>query len=111
MKRLAMAVLLAAIGVVAAVSNVTTGELQSKVATIAQPVSVREMKSADWDGNAMETLLANTSLDTLLEVFNPQHLARRWTYQHVNLTDECWAHMNQYLTQLEKGVLWAFKSE
>jgi len=106
-----MVLLVSAIGIVSTAGNVTAGELQGEVATTTVNVGIREMKSTNWDGHVMETSLFNSSLDTLLEVFNPQHLARRWNSQHVNITDECSAHMNQYLTNLEKGVLWALKSE
>jgi hypothetical protein len=106
-----MVCLLSAIGTVSAASNVTTAELQGEVDAMAHNVSVREMKSADWDGHSTETPLVNESLDALLEVFNPQKLARRWSNQQVNLTDECRAHVNEYLTHLNKGVLWALKSK
>ncbi|GFG29906.1 hypothetical protein Cfor_09924 [Coptotermes formosanus] len=109
MRCLAMVCLLSAIGTVSAASNVTTAELQGEVDAMAHNVSVREMKSADWDGHSTETPLVNESLDALLEVFNPQKLARRWSNQQVNLTDECRAHVNEYLTHLNKGVLWALK--
>jgi len=111
MRCLAIVLLVSAIGIVSTASNVTTGELHGEVATTTKNVGIREMKSTDWDGHLMETPLVNLSLDTLLEVFNPQHLARRWNSQHANITDECSAHMNHYLTHLEKGVLWALKSE
>jgi hypothetical protein len=111
MRCLAIVLLVSAIGTVSTGSNVTTGELQDEVATTTQNVSIREMKSTDWDSQTTETPLVNSSLDTLLEVFNPQHLVRRWNSQHANITDECSAHMNQYLTHLDKGVLWALKSE
>ena len=78
---------------------------------MAQNISVREMKSTDWDGHTTQNPLVNKSLDALLEVFNPQQLARRWDKQHVNLTDECGAHVSQYLAHLDKGVLWALKSK
>jgi hypothetical protein len=111
MRRLAMVLVVSAIGIVSAASNVTTGELQGDVATTTLNVGIREMKSTYWNDHVMETPLVNISLDTLLEVFNPQHLARRWNSQHANITDECSAHMNEYLTHLDKGVLWALKSE
>ena len=111
MRRLARVLLVSAIGIVSSAGNVTTGELQGEVATTTMNVGIREMKSTDWDGQVTETPLANLSLDALLEVFNPQHLARRWNSQHANITDECSAHMNQYLTHLQKGALWALKSE
>jgi hypothetical protein len=111
MRRLAIVLLVSAVGAASTVSNVTTGELQDEVTTTTPNVSIREMKSTDWGGHTMETPLFNSSLDTLLQVFNPQHLSRRWNSQHVNITDECSAHMHQYLTHLDKGVLWALKSE
>jgi hypothetical protein len=107
-----MVLLLSAIGVASTASDVTTGELQDEVTTTTtQNVGIREMKSTDWGGQTMETPLFNSSLETLLEVFNPQHLARRWNSKHANITDECGVHMNQFLTHLDKGVLWALKSE
>ena len=111
MRRLAMVCLVSAIGIVSTASNVTTGEVQGEVATTTETVSIREMKSTDWDGHAMETPLVNQSLERLFEVFNPQYLARRWNNQHANITDECSAQMTQYFTHLLKGVLWALKSE
>jgi len=106
-----MVLLVSAIGMASAASNVTTGELKGEVATTSLNVGIREMKSTDWNGHVMETPFVNSSLDTLLEVFNPQHLARRWNSQHANITDECSAHMSQYFTHLANGVLWALKSE
>lgn len=116
MKRFVMLFLLAAVGMVATASNVSTGELQGDLDEKGLNISRRGMKSVDWNGDATETPLVNVtgrikSLENLLEVFNPQRLARRWIYPYDNLTNDCGAHMDQYLTHLDKGVLWALKSE
>jgi hypothetical protein len=107
-----MLFLLAAVGIMATASNVSMGDLDDKGLNISR----RGMKSMDWNGDAMETPLVNItgrikSLENLLEIFNPQRLARRWIYPYDNLTNGCGAHMDQYLTHLDKGVLWALKSE
>jgi hypothetical protein len=114
MKRLVTLFLLLAVGIVSTASNVSTGEMQSDLDATGLNISFRGMKSADWNGDAMEDPLANAtgrSLENLLEVFNPRRLARRWKYPYDNLTNGCGAHMDQYLTHLDKGVLWALKSE
>jgi hypothetical protein len=116
MKRLVMLFLLAAFGIFSTASNVSMGELQGDLDDTGLNISRRGMKSMDWNGDAMETPLANAtgrvkSLQNLLEVFDPQRLAHRRIYLYDNLTNDCGAHMDQYLTNLDKGVLWALKSE
>ncbi|PNF31216.1 hypothetical protein B7P43_G14861 [Cryptotermes secundus] len=113
MKRLVM-FLLAAVGTVAAASNASVEEVSGDLVDKGLNSSRRGMKSVDWNGDAMETPLVNVtarikSLENLLEVFNPQRLARRWIYPYDNLTNDCGTHMDQYLSQLGEGVLWALK--
>ncbi|PSN45167.1 hypothetical protein C0J52_03913 [Blattella germanica] len=74
------------------------------------------MVSADWDSDGMAVALANasgrfTSLEALLDVFNPQRLGRQWDYPRGDMTAMCGLHMHQYLSQLDKGKLWALKGE
>jgi hypothetical protein len=116
MKGLVILFLLPAVGTIARASNVSTGGLQGDLDDKGLNISRRGMRSMDWNGDAMETPLVNAtgrikSLESLLEVFNPQRLARRWVYPYDNLTTGCGAHIDQYLTHLDKGVLWALKSE
>jgi hypothetical protein len=112
MARLVMLFLLSAVGIVLAASNVSVEELEDT----GMNISSREMKSADWNGDTVQTPVPNAtgrvdSLENLLEVFNPHRLARRWIYPYDNVTSSCGAHMNEYLTQLDEGALWALKSE
>lgn len=116
MKRLVMLILLAAVGIVATGSNASVEEVNADLDDKGLNSSRRGMKSVDWNGDAMETPLVNVtgrikSLENLLEVFNPQSLARRWIHPYDNLTNDCGAHMDHYLSHLDKGVLWALKSE
>jgi hypothetical protein len=112
MTRLVMLFLLSAVGIVLAASNASVEELEDT----GMNISSREMKSADWNGDAVQTPVPNAtgridSLENLLEVFNPHRLTHRWIYPYDNVTSSCGAHMDEYLAQLDKGVLWALKSE
>ena len=74
------------------------------------------MVSADWDSDGMSVPLSNssgrfTSLEALLEVFNPHRLAREWEYPPRDMTAMCGLHVHQYLEHLNKGELWALKSK
>lgn len=118
MKSLAVALLLSAVGIISTASNVTVGEQQDVLDAPEHNAtfSPRGMKSADWNSDEMTAPLANPaggirSLENLLEVFNPQRLARQWDYPRDNLTKGCGAHVNHYLTHLHKAELWALKSE
>jgi hypothetical protein len=111
MARLVILFLLSAVGIVSAASNVSVEE----PGNAGMNISSREMKSADWNGDAMPPVPNATgridSLENLLEVFNPHRLARQWIYPQDNVTSDCGAHMDEYLTHLDEGVLWALKSE
>lgn len=72
------------------------------------------IKSAEWDSDGMAAPLSNTSghfgsLGTLLDVFNPQRLARRWTYPRSDMSDACAADVDVYLSHLDRGKSWALK--
>lgn len=117
MRRLAVVFLLSAVGVISTASNDTIeqqGDLDASGHNAT--LSPRGMKSADWNSDGTVAPPANPtgrnrSLEDLFEVFNPQRLTRRWDYPRNNLTKGCEAHVNQYLTHLHKGALWALKSE
>jgi hypothetical protein len=121
MKRLVTVFLLSAAGILLTASNVTTEDVQDVMGQNVVPrhvatLSPRGMKSAEWNGDGMSAPLTNAtghlrSLEDLLEVFTPQRLARRWYSAHQDMTEGCEAHLHEYLSHHEKGVLWALKSE
>jgi ABC-type cobalamin transport system ATPase subunit len=118
MKRLVVVILLLATGIISVASDVTIGELQVGLDASESnaTLSPRVMKFADWNVDSTTASLASSqgrirSLEGVLEVFNPQRLARRWNYTQNNLTNGCETHVNHYLTHLHNGELWALKSE
>ena len=96
------------------ISNTTRRHIADAIEVFPEPTT--GMVSADWDSDGMAVPLSNssgriTSLEALLEVFNPQRLARQWEYPPRDMTAMCGLQVHQYLDQLKKGELWALKSK
>ncbi|KAJ9587036.1 hypothetical protein L9F63_019378, partial [Diploptera punctata] len=73
-----------------------------------------DLLSTEWDSDGMSVPLSNssgrfTSLEALLEVFNPYHVAKQWDIPPRDMTAMCGLQVHQYLEHLNKGTLWALK--